>query len=79
METGPLEKISIMLDGKVTEAMGRMDMNKENLSKFLGLGPEALKRKGTAKTLGTLSFITIVTLAHAAGYTIEFKPKDIYG
>lgn len=70
---GPIGDWSIVLNGKVTEAMQRQKMTKAELSRSLGLGDETLKRKGAEMTLSTLDFVTVALLIKAAGYEIEFR------
>lgn len=70
-----LEALSIMINGKVTEAMDRKGLSKAELSEKLNLGKEALQRRGREKTLATLDFITVNSIVEAAGYEIEFQRK----
>ena len=70
---GQAEALSIVINGKVTEAMQRKGLKKEELSEWLNLGKEALARKGREKTLSTLDFLTVSLIAEAAGYELDFK------
>ncbi len=70
---GQAEALSIVINGKVTEAMQRKDLSKRQLSEMLNLGAEALARKGREKTLSTLDFLTVSLIAEAAGYELDFK------
>lgn len=70
---GQAEALSIVINGKITEAMQRKDISKSQLSEMLNLGKEALTRKGREKTLSTLDFLTVSLIAEAAGYELDFK------
>ena len=73
---GPAEIWSACIDGKITEAMRMQDVSKAELSEMVGLGRETLKRKGTDRTLGRLDFLTVVLIAEAAGYGVEFVRRN---
>lgn len=74
-KVGPAVAWSARLNGLITEAMDITGLSKAELSEKVGLGVEALKRKGTAKNLGSLDFLTVTLIAEAAGYEIEFRRR----
>lgn len=67
-----LEDFSVLINGKITEAMDRKGISKAELSQKLNLGRDTLQRRGREKTLSKLDFITVSSIAEAAGYEIVF-------
>ena len=72
----PSQEWSFRIEGLVAEGAKRQGKSRPAFSEFLGLGKETLTRKSGSDDLGTLDFLTVAQIAHAAGFDIKFERRD---